>query len=228
MLSLSLFLSAANLAAQQKPTPASSSAENTAGVMAKSVSASLSHEAEAEKSSAQARPQASPSTEPRAEPATCPPAKACPDCQPSPTLDSAQLATIQMLTGVVTTAIALPATLAIAGTMGQGPSDLYLAGLPALFVLALLPPIATASSQWAMSKWLVGEQAGSLWWSLGAAGLSHVAAIAGAVALRVSTHDLAATTSYVAAESLLMPSVVTATLSLTAADEQAEKQELAQ
>ena len=242
LLTLGLLFAPGTLFAQQSAEPDLSNTASQPTDKAEAVSATPSHQTEpnkpanTEKSETDTSVQtitnheAKPCPEPKPCPETmpCPKTKACPGCPDTQALDSGQLASVQMFTGIVTTAIALPATLALGVAIGTGPSDLYAAGLPALFVLALLPPVATASAEWAMSRWLAGEQSGSLGWSMGAAGLAHVGAMATAVALGVSTHDLAATTTYVASESLLLPSVVTATLALTAAGEQAEGQEVTQ
>lgn len=161
---------------------------------------------------------ASPSPEPK----PCPEPSPCPQFPAPTTLDQAQLSTVQMLSGVVATALALPATLALATAIGTGPSDLYVAALPALLVLAVLPPLATTGAEWGLSKWLLGASPGSFWWSLGAASLGHVGAIGGAVALKVSTQDLSSATVFAASESLLLPSLVTATLALTRPSENLE------
>ena len=217
-------------AAQQDAQAAAASAAVRHQAKEAALSATTSHHDDARAAAkdgavagqAQAQAQATASPELKCRPDTACPETACPDCPAVHSLSAAQLAAVQLLSGVVVSAIALPASLALAGAIGTGPSDLYAAGLPALLLFAVLPPVATASAQWAMGDWLAPGRSGSLGWALGAAALTHVAAIATAVALRVSTHDLAATTSYVAAESLLLPVVVSATLALSASGEAEE------
>lgn len=177
--------------------------------------------AEPEKTPASAEP-AQVDTAPCPAPQPCSTPDPCPQCPAPTTLDQAQLSTVQMLSGVVATAVAMPTALALATAIGTGPSDLYVAALPALLVLAVLPPLATTGAEWGLSKWLLGASPGSFWWSLGAASLGHVGAIGAAVALKVSTQDLSSATVFVASESLLLPSLVTATLALTRPSENLE------
>jgi hypothetical protein len=136
----------------------------------------------------------------------------------APGLDGVQLATVAFLAGAVCSVVAVPAALVAGSVLGSLPQNLILAALPPLLVAGLLPPLAVAGGEWLLQDWLVDDP-GSFWIAWGSTTLVHVGALIGGGLLGVSTTELPALATLVAAEGLLLPLTATTALTLTRAED---------
>jgi len=135
----------------------------------------------------------------------------------APALDDLQLSVTELTAGVTAAAIAVPATLALAGWLGSVSSNLVLAALPALLVTALLPPAAVVAAEWGMAQWLAPDRE-TPWWALGAVALTQVGLVTCGVLAGVSVRQLPAAVVFGAIEVAVLPAMATAILRATRTD----------
>ncbi|PTL79504.1 hypothetical protein [Vitiosangium sp. GDMCC 1.1324] len=122
---------------------------------------------------------------------------------------------LELATGAGAAVVAVPATLALSAWVGTLSSDLVLAAVPAVVLLAALPPLAVAGAQWLVGNRLQPGSARfqpAVWVALGV----HVLAVTGAVLLGATVDDLGDAALFTLVEALVLPTAVTLTMRATA------------
>lgn len=124
------------------------------------------------------------------------------------------LAGQQAAAGAFSAALATPAALAVASWLGGQSANLYLAALPSLLVLAVVPPAAvTAAASWRSEQLAPGSAplAPALW----AVGGVHLALVASAILLGADSRSLGDVLLFMASEAVLLPAAAALAWSLS-------------
>lgn len=115
------------------------------------------------------------------------------------------------LAGAAATVVSVPGGLLLGSWVGTLSSNLYLAGLPSLLLFAALPPIAVTWAAWLAGNWITPGSARArpaVWVAIA----THLAMMAGAIALGFSSHRLGDAALLTLAEALVLPAAVTLTI----------------
>jgi hypothetical protein len=121
---------------------------------------------------------------------------------------------LELAVGAGAAVVAVPATLALGAWVGSLSSGLVLAAAPAMLLLLTLPPLAVTGAQWFMGELL---QEGSVRFlpAVGVALGVHVLAVAGAVLLGATVHDLGNAALFTLVEMVLLPTAAALTMRAT-------------